>query len=95
MAAGRAVISTDVGGVKDLFGSQKKPYMAASNLWFFDQGILVQSKDFKGFACAMNILLKDDRLRMEMGAKGRQRAWPNFDISRLVRDTGSLYEELT
>jgi glycosyltransferase involved in cell wall biosynthesis len=94
MAAAKPVISTDVGGVKDLFSSEMKPSAAESNLRVFDQGILVPSLDFKGFASGMEILMKDDKVRMKMGRNGRQMVWPNFDVSRLIKDMRELYEDL-
>ena len=94
MAAARPVIATDVGGVRDLFCPGVNSSPASSNVCFCEQGILVPSQDFKGFARGMGVLLEDDRLRTEMGKKGRQRVWPDFDISRLVKDMERLYEDL-
>lgn len=94
MAAARPVISTDVGGVKDLFCREMKSSSTRPNLRFFEQGILVPPLDIKGFAHGMEILIKNDSLRMEMGRNGRQRVWPTFDISRLLKDMERLYDDL-
>ncbi len=94
MAAGRPVIATDVGGVRDLFSAERSGVSWDPALDLFDEGLLIPPKDSHAFARGLAFLLKHDELRMKMGRKGRQKVWPHFDISRLVDDMGLLYETL-
>jgi glycosyltransferase involved in cell wall biosynthesis len=89
MAAGRPVVSTDVGGVGDLFKAKSKSQNG--KLRYYDQGILVNSDDSKGLATALKELLKDEKLRRKMGEEGKKMVYPQYDISRLVKDMKGLY----
>lgn len=102
LAAGRPVVSTDVGGVSDLLGSV--PYAVrdgghglsgkGQRYRMAECGILVEPGDVTGFAMAMEELLKNEELRKEMGKEGRKRAYPQYDISRLIEDMEQVYEEV-
>ncbi len=81
MAAGKAVISTDVGGVVDLILDG-------------DNGLLVPSNDPKSLAEATIYLLEHPERRKMMGAAGRKKVYPHFDKKRLVKDIDNLYENL-
>ena len=97
MAAGKPVISTDVGGVKDLFSNRmgKKRDENKSTIRYYDQGIFVDSGDVESLAQAIKELLKDDGLRKKMGIMGRKTVYPKYDISRLIDDLKGLYLNLT
>lgn len=79
LAGGRAVVATDVGGVRDVIGS--------------DGGRLVPPRDPDAVATAILELLADPSLRSRLGATGRTRVYPEYDASTLVRRVTSLYEE--
>jgi len=81
MAAGKPVISTDVGGVVDLILDG-------------DNGLLVPSNDPKSLAEATLYLLEHPERRKMMGAAGRKKVYPHFDKKRLVEDIDNLYENL-
>ena len=81
MAAGKPVISTDVGGVVDLILDG-------------DNGLLVPSNDPKSLAEATLYLLEHPERRKMMGVAGRKKVYPHFDKKRLVRDIDNLYENL-
>ena len=57
-------------------------------------GFLVQSGDPAALATAVNRLLADDKLRQEMGKAAQKRVVENFSVSRLVRETTAVYENL-
>ncbi len=97
MAAGRPVISTDIGGVKDLFSNrlEKKKDEGKPTIRYYGQGILVNSGDVGSLAVAIKELLKDDGRREKMGEIGRKTVYPKYDISRLIDDLKSLYLNLT
>jgi len=80
MAAGRPVVATNVGGVKDLVNE--------------DRGFLVESEDIDGFASALKSLLEDENLRRRLGQFGREFVRNKFTKGRLINDIEVLYEEL-
>ena len=65
MAAGKAAVSTRVGGI---------PYLAQDG----QTGLLVDSGDVPALAEALVRLLKDDALRADMGRKAKQVAERRF-----------------
>ncbi|MFH1069627.1 MAG: glycosyltransferase, partial [Candidatus Glassbacteria bacterium] len=81
MAAGRPVISTDVGGVRDLILDG-------------DNGLLVPSNDPGALAEAMLYLLRKPERRDMMGIAGRNKVYPLFDKNRLLSDIDKLYRDL-
>ena len=80
MAAGRPVVATNVGGVKDLVNG--------------DRGFLVKLGDVDSFASALKCLIDDEKLRSRMGRSGREFVRNNFTKDRLIDDIKELYEEL-
>jgi glycosyltransferase involved in cell wall biosynthesis len=92
MAAGKPVVSTDVGGVGDLFKAKRK--RQNEKLRYYDQGILVNPGDSKGLAVAVEELLGDEKLRRKMGEEGKKMVYPQYDISRLLKDMKGLYREV-
>ena len=87
MAAGKPVIATDVGGVRDLFeeGSRGRIYC---------EGILIDSNDSDSLADGIKFLLDNPEMAKDMGRMGRMTVRERFDISRLVRDMEGMYERL-
>lgn len=91
MAAGRAVIATAVGGVVDLLGEaveEKDGYAVC------ERGLRVAANDAQGFADGLRRLAADDRLRRELGERGRRFIETSYSKERLVRDIERLYREL-
>ena len=81
MASGLPVISTQAGGVPDLFTDGK-------------EGFLHPVGDSQAFANSMTFLLGSPAARQLMGAAAAQRAKENFDVSKMVREYEQLYEEM-
>ncbi len=93
LAAGKAVVSTDVGGVRDLVGPpvepiDRKPFQLCRH------GILVRSGDAEGFAKALQFLIEHPQRREQMGQQGRAFVRERFLFGRLVRDIEQLYRRL-
>lgn len=80
MAAGKPVIATNVGGVRDLVDEKR--------------GFLVPSGDVDGFANALKRLIDDEELRQRQGQAGREFVKNIFTKDRLIRDMIGLYGEL-
>jgi 2-polyprenyl-3-methyl-5-hydroxy-6-metoxy-1,4-benzoquinol methylase/glycosyltransferase involved in cell wall biosynthesis len=79
MACGTPVISTSSGSLDEVVG---------------DAGILVQSNDPTGLSAAIINLLKDDVLRDELAAKGRERAVNEYDSRKIALRYSTLFEEV-
>jgi glycosyltransferase involved in cell wall biosynthesis len=80
-AAGRPVVSTDVGGVKDAVVDGQT-------------GFLTPPGDPATMADALLKLVVDPTLRQTFGAAGQTFAQEHFSLQRLVRDTDAYYREL-
>ena len=95
MAAGKPVVSTDVGGVIELIGNNDQTFASNEQRYSITNcGVLLKSVDEDGLAGAMKELLENESLRGMLGVEGRKRVYPRYDISRLVVDIKQLYEEL-
>jgi len=81
MAAARAVVATNVGGVPDavLHG---------------ETGTLVAPDDDEALATALDHLFRNDELRARMGSAGTRRARAQYHVSNIMRSIESLYIEL-
>ncbi len=81
MSAGRAVVSTDVGGVSDVVSDGV-------------DGVLVPPREPEKLADAIcGLLCSRDRLD-QMGARGRRSVYPKYSVGRLVSDVRAVYSEL-
>ena len=80
MAAGRPVVSTDVGGIPEVVIDG-------------ETGILVPPHDPGALAEAIIRLAEDENLRKQMGAAGRRRA-ERFTIEQMVNGVVRVYDEI-
>lgn len=81
MAAGRTVVSTDVGGVSDVVADRRT-------------GRLVADADAAALATVITELLEDAPQRCRLGAAARQHARTHYGAERLVADIDALYTRL-
>lgn len=79
MAAGKAIVSTDVGGCREVLGGA---------------GILVPSRDPLALAKALHELLTDSTLRAELEIAARSSAGARFSRDRLVLEHIQVYESV-
>lgn len=93
MASSRVVISTDVGGVRDLMGEELK-LKVGGGFRIFERGILVKSGDSKALTNAISFILSDLGLRNELAVAGRKYTEKVFSKARLTGDIEDLYEKL-
>ena len=80
-AIGRPIITTDSVGCKDTVDDGVN-------------GFLIQPKDEKALAGKLRILINDKQLRVQMGAKGRQKAEREFSIDDVVAHHLEIYRML-
>jgi glycosyltransferase involved in cell wall biosynthesis len=92
MAAGKPVIATDVGGVKDLFG----PIDTGTDDGYHlaRRGILVPSGKREALAEALLFVLNNRASLNRMTEGARAFALHQYAVERLVKDLDSLYREL-
>jgi glycosyltransferase involved in cell wall biosynthesis len=78
MAAARPVVSTNVGGVRDVVADGVA-------------GLLTPSGDAAAFAGALRAVLADEPRRVAMGQAGRASVSPAYTVRRLLSDIDRLY----
>jgi len=83
MANSRAVISTSVGGVIDLLGDA-----------VCERGVRVEPNNTEGFFDGLIYLAKNEKLRNELGKRGRNFVISNYSKERLISDIKNLYRNL-
>ena len=81
MASAVAVVSTDVGGVKDVVSSA-------------EVGVLAPFGDAAALAAGIDMLLDDAPRRRAMGDRARATVLARFGFDRLVSDIVRLYQDL-
>lgn len=97
MAAGRAVVATDVGGVRDLLGegSDAPPEPISPGAFRLTaRGILVRPGDADGLAAALRRVATDATLRDELARAARAHVLQQFNHERLLRDITALYDSM-
>jgi glycosyltransferase involved in cell wall biosynthesis len=82
MACGKAVVCTELG--------TGTSYVNVDG----ETGLVVPARDASALAEAINRLLTDEALRMEMGEKGRKRAVQEFSHETMTDRVVALYESL-
>jgi glycosyltransferase involved in cell wall biosynthesis len=90
MASGRAFVSTDVGGVRDLMTGRS---IKQDGFEVFENGILTP-RDGKVLAQAVAYLMDNPETRRAMGQAGRNFVKGRFSSQRLANDLESLYLSL-
>lgn len=81
-ASGRAIVTTDVPGCREVVRDG-------------DNGLLVSARDTSGLADALERVILDSRLRMEMGRKGRDRMEREFGLDAVIAQTLALYRDVS
>lgn len=82
LASGVSVVSTDVGGVRDVVDEGKT-------------GLRVPRGDADRLADAVVLMIERPEERRRMGAAGREAVTVRYALDRLVSDIASLYRRLT
>ena len=91
MAAGKPVISTGVGGVRDLLGAVREEYGGFS---ICDRGIRVESFEPADYQAGLTYLVENRRWRAEIAESGRKYIRSRYGKDRLIDDIKRLYREL-
>lgn len=88
MAAGRPVVATDVGGVRDLL----EPVCGLARIP--TKNILIKSNDVEGFAKALIWLIDNRDLRAKIGEASREFVRDKFGKETLIKNMERLYKDL-
>jgi glycosyltransferase involved in cell wall biosynthesis len=80
-AGGKAIVSTNVGGIKDIVIDRKT-------------ALLSTPEDVEGFTNNLLNLIEDEELRKTMSELGPGFANENFGFERLIKDMRQLYDRL-
>lgn len=96
MAAGRPILATDVGGVRDVLGEtgHRPSALSPGAFQVTERGVLVPPGDAKALAEAMGAVSQDAALRHQLGQAARAYVVQHFSQERLLRDITALYEGL-
>ncbi len=81
-ACARPIVTTDIPGCREVVHDG-------------DNGLLVPPRAPEALAEALRTLVGDPQRRVEMGARGRQRAITEFSLGRVIEATLALYERLS
>jgi glycosyltransferase involved in cell wall biosynthesis len=91
MAAGKPVISTGVGGVRDLLAKAETQDGAVA---VCERGIRIDSSLPADFQKGLQYLIQDKELRSRLAERGKEFARANYGKERLIADIKSLYRSL-
>ena len=91
MAMGKAVVSTEVGGVPDILGSKVSE---KDGVCVREHGLGVKSGDVEAFANALELLMDDQQLRIDVGSRAKEFVEREYSKERLVSDVKQLYLSL-
>jgi len=92
MASGKAVVATDVGGVRDLMGGVQRK--AANGRELMQHGILIPSGKSELLAGSLLVLLEDREALSRMGRDAKAFVRQQYSLERLAKDITSLYSGL-
>ncbi|MGI8558883.1 MAG: glycosyltransferase family 4 protein [Solirubrobacteraceae bacterium] len=81
MASGLPVVASNVGGLPELIEDGRT-------------GFLVRVDDVAGFADRLDLLLRNETLRAELGAAARQRARDSFSAADMASSVADVYDHL-
>ncbi len=95
-AAGRAVVATDVGGVREILGADSSSALPIEPGQFEQaaNGLLVRPGDTPGLVAALTHLIENPDLRQRLGQSGRVSVIERFGYQRLLKDIAALYNEI-
>ena len=96
MAAGVPVISTDVGGVRELISERgtQNVELEEGEFEVCARGVLVRKGDVRGFAKGLKYLLENPKVRKETGVRGRKYALLHHTTEKLVSHMDMLYRSI-
>jgi glycosyltransferase involved in cell wall biosynthesis len=92
MAASRPVISTSVGGVRDLLGETAEEH---AGFRVCERGIAIDGRVAADYAKGLIYLAKNEKLRFELAESGHLFANTRYSKKRLIEDIKRLYRSLT
>lgn len=80
-SCGRAIVTTDIPGCREIVEHGVN-------------GLLVPARDAESLADALDVLLRDPDMRVQMGKRGRERVLSGFTSAQVVTQTLAVYRDL-
>ena len=80
MSCSLPIIASDVGGIKEAVDSRN--------------GFLIERKNKEGITEALEKLIKDPAMAIEMGRASRKRVEKEFPLKKMLKETSDLYQEI-
>lgn len=80
MACGKPVIGTKIGGISDIIKDK-------------ENGFLISQSNIEELVEKLEILVRDEKLRINMGLNGRKMAEKEFDYEVIAKKTLKIYEK--
>ncbi|MCK5559919.1 MAG: glycosyltransferase family 4 protein, partial [Thermoplasmata archaeon] len=80
MACGKPVIISNIPGVSE-------------NITDGEEGLIVEPTNPKDIAKKINYLMKNEKIRLKMGAKGRKKVEQNYSLARVVDQLEKVYQD--
>lgn len=95
LASAKAVVATNVGGVKDLLGDEINNYSKSdAGFKVLERGLIVIPGNSNSFAAALTFILKNSDLRRNLGLRGRAFVKSKFSKEHLVKNIERIYYDL-
>lgn len=92
MASEKAVVATEVGGIRDLLGKPRKDWLnRGTGFEILERGLVVKTKEVTDFSAALEFIIQQPDLRRDLGASGRRFVKDQFSRDRLIQDIETLY----
>jgi glycosyltransferase involved in cell wall biosynthesis len=95
MAASVPVITTRVGGIKDLLGEQEEKVCYPNGFSACQRGVVCLKNDATAFAAGLQFLLENENKNAARTKMARNYVIQNYSEDRVIREIETLYERLT
>ncbi|MEM6822823.1 MAG: glycosyltransferase family 4 protein [Verrucomicrobiota bacterium] len=92
MASGKPVIGTNFGGVPEMVVSDQRVAEAQGPVIEKLTGVLVEAGNVPELAHAIQVLVDDSELRLNMGQDGKARCNERFTVERYYKNASRLFE---
>lgn len=90
MGTGLPIVALHVGGISDIPNLLKMENEVILEMVRGEAGIILSSKDEKGFPKALEFLVKNENVRLRMGANGKNIVKEKYQWSRVSKDMGQF-----
>jgi len=94
MKFGVPAVATNVGGVIDLMGKPLELPNLPEGVSGWTHGLTVEPNDVKAYSEAINYLVSNNRIRIEMGIQASKFIESRYSCDRFLKDMSEMYQTL-